>query len=59
MSGSFGVDKMPGRTMVHPDMKMTHEPMADSMRMPAAGKMQGAPDHGPMGQDHFMRGGKA
>lgn len=61
MSGSFGVDKMPGRTMMHPDLKMTHAPMADSERMPPAGRMQGSPDHG-VGKghpDHFLRAGKA
>lgn len=61
MSGNFGVMPHPGRTAAHPDLKMTHEPMADSMRMPAAGKMQGAPDHG-IGKgapDHFKRDGMA
>lgn len=60
MSGNFGVMPHPGRTMKHPDIGMSHEPMADSSRMPPAGSKQGAPDHA-MGKghgDHFARGGK-
>lgn len=58
-TGNFGVTKMPGREATHPDVKMTHEPMADSFRSAAVKGMQGAPDHGPMGNDHFVRAGKA
>lgn len=57
-TGNFGVTKAPGREAPHPDLGMKHEPMADSARSPAHKGMQGAPDHGPMGNDHFQRGGK-
>jgi hypothetical protein len=62
MKTDFDVSEYPARSAPHPDLKMKHMPMDDSARMPAAtGKgrmMQGAPDHGPMGRDHFQRGGK-
>lgn len=60
-SGSFGVKKMPQREAADPDVKMTHEPMADSFRSASYKGMQGAPDHG-IGKgvsDHFTRAGKA
>ena len=57
-TGNFGVTKMPGREAPHPDVNMKHEPMADSMRSAAHRGMQGAPDHGSLGNDHFVRGGK-
>lgn len=59
-AGSFGVTKLPQREAAHPDVNMTHEPLADSFRSPAYKSMQGAPDHG-IGKghpDHFQRGGK-
>ena len=63
MKTDFNVGPYPARSAPHPDIKLTHEPMADSFRSgPVGGKggmMQGAPDHGPMGRDHFQRGGKA
>lgn len=65
MSGNMGVSPYPARSASHPDVNMTHEPMADSFRSaPVKGRggmMQGAADHG-MGKgvkDHFQRGGKA
>lgn len=61
-TGDFDVSEYPARSAPHPDLKMKHMPMEDSARMPATtGKgrmMQGAPDHGPLGRDHFQRGGK-
>lgn len=65
-SGSFGVGAFPSRDAKHPDASMSHEAMPDSARgaPPAMGGSKGAhgrqaaPDHGPMGNDHFMRGGK-
>lgn len=66
MSGNFGVSPHPGRAAKHPDVNMTHEPMADSFRSaPVGGRggqmMQGAPDHGEGKgvKDHFNRGGMA
>ena len=57
--GNFGVKAYPGRSQPHPDVGMSHMPMDDGMRSPAHKGMQGAPDHGPMGADHFTRAGKA
>ncbi len=60
--GNFGVSGFPGRTASHPDVGMKHTPMDDSARMAPmkgnGGMMQAAPDHGPMGTDHFKRDGK-
>lgn len=62
MKGDMGVGAYPGRDVPHPDLKMKHMPMDDGQRMaPMTGKrglMQSAPDHGPMGKDHFSRGSK-
>lgn len=57
--GNFGVKSLHGRTATHPDVGMSHMAMDDGSRSPAHKGMQGAPDHGPMGSDHFTRSGKA
>lgn len=59
-TGNFGVKPYPGRAASHPDVGMSHEPMADGARSASVKGMQGAPDHG-IGKgvsDHFMRAGK-
>lgn len=64
MKGSFGVGPLPQRDKQHPDVGMSHAPLEDAKRgapMGISGKdanMQASPDHGPMGNDHFVRGAK-
>lgn len=64
-SGSFGVGKLPQRSVQHPDVGMSHAAMDDGSRGAGPGLMskgmavQAAPNHGPAGSDHFNRYGKA
>lgn len=66
MKGDFRLDAYPGRAAPHPDLTNgvgQKGAMDDAMRTPPMGAkgrlMQRAPDHGPAGNDHFRRDGKA